>query len=226
MRKLVAFFCTVLLFQTAYSQPILSDSARNFKKDSTLRAVLHADSVRIEKEFAEQEKWDHLFAKLTYPKIRDAKFGGVLPMDSVTEVPDPNIEYKLLFELVKANPDSLVKEVNTGLAEVARIINLHIAAGIPVKKINPVIVVHGPALNALTSNDAFQQKFKTANPNLKLLDELRSAGASFIACGQAMQFFEIPKQSLQPDVKISLTAQTVLSSYQLRGFVLYRIEAM
>ena len=226
MRKLVSIFCLLLLFQTAFSQAILTDSARNFKKDSTLKAVLHADSTRIEKEFADQEKWDHLFARLTYPKIKEAQFGGVLPMDSVTETPDPNIEYKLLFELTKANPDSMVKDVNASLAEVARVINLHIASGIPLKKITPVIVIHGPALNALTTNEAFQQKFKTENPNLKLLDELRSVGTKFIACGQAMQFFEIPRQSLQPDVKVSLTAQTVLSGYQLKGFVLYAIDPM
>ncbi len=224
MRNLVNIFCLLLFFQTTFSQDILSDSARNFKKDSTLKALLHADSIRIEKEFAEQEKWDHLFTKLTYPKIKEARFAGVLPMDSLTEVPDPAMDYKLLFELVKANPDSMAKDVNSSLAEVGRIINLHIASGIPFKKINPVIVVHGPALNALISNEVYQQKFKTANPNLKLLDELRAAGTKFIACGQAMQFFEIPKQSLQPDVKVSLTAQTVLSGYQLKGFVLYAIE--
>ena len=226
MRKLVTIFCLLLLFQTAFGQAILTDSARNFKKDSTLKAVLHADSLRIEREYAEQEKWDHLFAKLTYPKIKEAKFGGVLPVANPNEIPDPNQVYKLLFEVIKGNPDSTRDEVDNSMAEVARVINLHLASGIPAKNILPVIVVHGSALHSFTSDAAYQQKYKSDNPNDKLLDELRSVGARFIACGQAMQFFEVPKEQLQPDVKVSITAQTVLSNYQLKGYVLYKVEPM
>jgi intracellular sulfur oxidation DsrE/DsrF family protein len=226
MRKLLSVFFLFLSFQTAFSQTILSDSARNFKKDSTLKAVLHADSARIEKEFAEQEKWDHLFATLTYPKIKEAKFGGVLPVTNATEIPDPNQQYKLLFELIKGNNDSAMNEINNSLAEVARVINLHLASGIPAKNIVPVIVVHGPALEAFTTDASYKEKFKSDNPNDKLLDELRATGAKFIACGQAMQFFEVPKEKLQPDVKVSITAQTVLSNYQLKGYVLYKVEPM
>lgn len=227
MKKLLLLIMPALLLLVhVNAQQIMTDSERIAKKDSTMRATMHADSVRIEKEFAEQEKWDHLFAKLTYPKIKEAKFGGVLPVADVTEVPDPNQEYKLLLEIVKGNPDSAMSEINNSLAEVARVINLHLASGIPAKNIVPVIVVHGPALQAFTTNASYKQKFKADNPNDKILNELRTLGTKFIACGQAMQFFEVPKEQLQPDVKVSITAQTVLSNYQLKGYVLYRIEPM
>ena len=106
-------------------------------------------------------------------------------------------------------------------AEIVRVINLHVASGIPLKKIYPVIVVHGPALNAFTTNEYFKEKFKMDNPNIKLINDLSALGTKFIACGQAMYFMDIKKESMLPLVKISLTAQTALSSYRLKGYLKY-----
>jgi intracellular sulfur oxidation DsrE/DsrF family protein len=125
--------------------------------------------------------------------------------------------------LTDNNADSVIKEANYGLVEVARIINLHAASGIPVGKILPVIVVHAGALNAFCTNDRYKEKYKTDNPNLKLISELKNFGARFIACGQAMAFKKFTKEDMLPEVKISLTAQTVLSGYQLKGYVLYNL---
>lgn len=49
-------------------------------------------------------------------------------------------------------------------------------------------------------------------------------GAKFIACGQALAFFEVERESLLPVVKVSLTAQTVISGYQVKGYVLEEIR--
>lgn len=59
------------------------------------------------------------------------------------------------------------------------------------------------------------------NPNIKLINDLTNIGAKFISCGQAMAFFDIKKEDLLPMVKVSLTAQTVLSFYQLKGYIKY-----
>ncbi|MEO6357592.1 MAG: DsrE family protein, partial [Ferruginibacter sp.] len=91
-------------------------------------------------------------------------------------------------------------------------------------KILPVIVVHAGALNAFCTNDRYKEKYKTDNPNLKLISELKNFGARFIACGQAMAFKKFTKEDMLPEVKISLTAQTVLSGYQLKGYVLYSLS--
>ena len=80
-------------------------------------------------------------------------------MKGATEVPDPTIEYKLLFEFTSNNPDSMAKDINMGLAEAARIINLHVASGIPLKQIKPVIVVHGGSLNAMSTNEFYKNKY-------------------------------------------------------------------
>ena len=191
------------------------------QRDSSYRAMLHGDTVKTEKEFADLEKWEKLKGIASYPAIKGGEQSGVLAVDNITEVPDPKMEYKLLFELTRNNPDSLAKDVNYGLTEISRIINLHVAAGIPIKNISPVIVVHAAALKAITTNEYYKEQYKISNPNLTLINDLKSMGAKFIACGQAMHFFDVKRESLLPNVKVSLTAQTVLSSYQLKGYVLY-----
>lgn len=238
MKKIFFPFITCLLSLAGLSQTYNIDSALNalnLKKDSTFNshkalqdstysAIIHTDSVKINKEFKEKIKWEKLKAVTIFPALKGGEFSGVIPVIDPTEIPDPNIEYKLLFELVENNPDSLSKEINMGLSEVARKINLHVASGIPLKKIIPVIVVHAGALFAFTTNTFFKEKYKVDNPNLKLINDLKNIGAKFIACGQAMAFLDLKREVMLPDVKISVTAQTVLSHYQLKGYVLYKLE--
>ena len=167
-----------------------------------------------------------LFAKAYYPLIKDSKWSGVLPVEGITEKPDPTITYKLLMEDIFPIKDSLsAKEINGGMAEIGRIINLHVASGIPKNKLDVVVVVHGQALYALYTHSSYQKKYGINNPNIAMLDQLIKNGVRFIACGQAMQFFDVQKQDLDPRVRVSLTAQTVLSHYQLKGYVLYPITA-
>ena len=85
----------------------------------------------------------------------------------------------------------------------------------------PVVVVHAGALKAFCNNQYYNEKFKTDNPNLKAIEELKKLGAKFIMCGQAMAFLDIKKENLIPEAKVSLTAQTVISSYQLKGYLLW-----
>jgi intracellular sulfur oxidation DsrE/DsrF family protein len=216
-----------LLFGGGFCQTNPLDSQLQLlkeQKDSTLKVLLHADSLRTDREFAEKEKWIRLKAAETFPLINAGTYSGVLPVKDPTEIPDPHLQYKLLFEVTQDNPDSMTGQYNLQLVEVARILNLHIASGIALKNITPVIVVHGPALKALTGDDFYRKKFNIDNPNRALIDELTKAGARFIACGQAMQMQQRPKESLLPEVHVSLTAQTVLSSYRLRGFVLMELK--
>ena len=224
MRKLFLLLISGISFIAATGQPPMTDLERSQKKDSTIRAAIHADSVKIEKQFAQMEKWDKIKARFEYPLIKEAKMGGIINVKGVTEIPDPNIEYKLLFALTEANPDSTKSETDGGLSEVARVINLHIASGIPVNKITPVIVIHGSALFAVANNEYYQKHFKKDNPNVKLINELKSIGTKMIICGQAMTFHEMKIDEFLPDIKLSLTAQTVLSHYQLKGFVLYEVN--
>lgn len=227
MRKQLSFLCLLqVLFLFSFAQKNVLDSLQK-AKDSTLRALMHQDSMKVESQFSEQEMMAKLFSKAEYPLIKGSPMSGVMPVKDPDEIPDTNMDYKLLFELTYDNPDSLAKEINGGLAEIGRVINLHVASGIPIKRIFPVIVVHGMALNAISNNKTYQSKFHCDNPSLALISSLEKlAGAKFMACGQAMALFGFTKDDLLPEVKVSLTAQTVLSSYQLKGYVLYKINSI
>ena len=72
------------------------------------------------------------------------------------------------------------------------------------------------------TNESYKKKHNVDNPDLPVLIELKNFGVKFIACGQAMYFFNVEKAQMIPGIKISLTAQTVLSSYQLKHYVFYR----
>lgn len=201
MKYVFLLFCSAL-FLFANAQP----------KDTLTKA--QQDSVRIA----------NLFTKAYYPLIKSSKWSGVIPVTNVTEKPDPTMQYKLLMEEVIPIKDSAAaKEISEGLAEVGRIINLHIASGIPKNKLDVVVVVHGPALYALYTNEVYKKKWGIDNPNIVLINELMKNGVKFIACGQAMNFFDVKQEEMVPNIKISLTAQTVLSNYQLKGYVWYLI---
>ena len=224
MRKILLFILACFTGISSFSQTKNLDSiltARKFQRDSAIKAAYQADSAKITKEYKETEKWDRLLARAIYPVINAGDWSGVIPVPDATEIPDPTLDYKFLFELTSLNPDSAAKEVDYGLAEVARVINLHVASGVPLKKISVVIVIHAGALKAFGTNVYYKEKFKTDNPNIKVVDELKKLGAKFIACGQAMNFLEVKKEDMLPDVKVSLTAQTVISSYQLKGYLLW-----
>ena len=223
MQKLLLSCLAAMAFFYASSQTINVDSLRNAKRDSTLRALIHADSVRVEKEYADKEKSDKLDARLIYPLIKGGKGSGVIPVKDPVEIPDPNIDYKIMFELTGNNPDSTIKEINYGLDEIARVLNLHVASGVPAKRLIPVIVIHAGGINAFKNNEAFQKKYKIDNPNIQIINDLKKLGAKFIVCGQAMTWLEIKTEELLPDIKLSLTAQTALTHYQLKGYELRQV---
>jgi len=168
-----------------------------------------------------------LMSVVTYPVIKGYPFAGVIPVENIEEIPDPSIQYKILFELIINNPDSTAAKPNKGLVEIARIVNLHYASGIPLHNLDFVVVAHGPALNAFMHNEAYKQKFNTDNPNIPLIRELqKQVGLQMISCGQAMFVFGFPKISLLPEVKVSLTAQTVLSGYQMKGYMVKVLDKL
>jgi len=208
---LLATGVTALLF---LAQSLLAADTGMAPNDSLAYARMIADSLKMEK----------LFAIATFPYVKGSKWSGVIPVANPTEIPDRTVGYKLLFEVDVTNPDSTAKEINYSLDEVARILNLHVASRIAPKKIHAVILVHGPAVEDLTTNEAYRKRHSIDNPNLKLIEDLDKLGTKFIACGQAMAFFDVTKEELLPLVKISLTAQTVLSGYQMKGFVWYPIK--
>jgi len=208
----------ILCVSISYLSPLFSqttgldESAKKAETDSIMAA--RKDSI----------KWAKLESMAYYPLIKAGTFSGVLPVEGVDEIPSPKRQYKLLFEFTLNFKDTSHKKLNPGLVEIARVLNLHVASGIPVSHIHPIIVVHGPSLFSIQNNGVYQSKYNKDNPNSQLILDLMKNGAKFIACGQAMSFLDIKKEQLYPGVKVSLTAQTALSNYTGQGYVWYKIS--
>ncbi|MEO6252476.1 MAG: DsrE family protein [Ferruginibacter sp.] len=162
--------------------------------------------------------------KKSFPAIKGNNWGGVFPVEGIDEIPDPKQQYKLLMELtsfgMKEQPDSIAsKDINLALRDISRTINLHVGAGISKEKIDVVLAVHAKALHVFLNNEKYKKKYGVDNPNLPLIKELQDFGVKITLCGQAMHFLGLPREQFIPGVKVSLTAQTVISSYQLKGYV-------
>jgi hypothetical protein len=85
-------------------------------------------------------------------------------------------------------------------------------------------VTNGSAMNAYLKNDVCLKKFKTNNPNLDILRQFTDLKTHLIACGQSEIFRNISPDDFIPVVKTALSAKVALSTYQLKGYVLYEIE--
>jgi len=166
--------------------------------------------------------------KMMYPLIRSLN-SGVVVVNDIDEKPDPNLDYKIIVDLVsfsesKKNKGKLDSAgVNWGLAEIGRIYNLHLAAGIPQNKIQIVVAVHANAMQSCFNNEAYQELYKMDNPNLAMVQELSDAGVTFLLCGQSLTWWGFRKDMLLPQVKLTLTAQTTLTSHQMQGFALKKL---
>lgn len=162
-----------------------------------------------------------------FPAIKGFKWAGVVPVQNVDEKLDPNMRYKLLMELTafaaKGLEATAMKDINLGIGEVARKINLHVAGGVPKEKLDVVVIVHAGALFALMNNEKYKQKYNIDNPNIALIKELQNFGVKFVVCGQAMTFLKLEKEDLLPGIKEAISAQTVLSMYELKGYKMYNV---
>lgn len=161
----------------------------------------------------------------TLPLIKSTKYAGVVPVENVDEFADMDMKYNLLMDLATGMNDSAsANEINEGLAEVARAINTHIAAGVPKENLEVVVVVHGSVLKAFYNNEVFKEKYSMDNPNIPIFEELLALPVKFIACGQSIGIQKMTKDELVPWLKITISAQIPISTYQLKGFVLKKIE--
>jgi hypothetical protein len=90
-----SFFFVLACFASlpSFSQTYNVDSSLNalkIQKDSTMRALVHADSAKVEKEFAEKIKWEKVKGVAFYPLLKGSENSGVVPISGLTEIPDPN----------------------------------------------------------------------------------------------------------------------------------------
>lgn len=164
---------------------------------------------------------------VTFPVIHD-NGAFVFQVKGIDESPDPKLNYNVVFDFTsfaewkKDEVDS--SKINWGLQQVGRVLNLHVASGIPLDKVHFVVAIHGRAVKTFLNDAAYQDTYHMANPNIPLITELQKAGVKFVMCGQITTFMKVEKSMLLPGVKMSLTAQTVLTAHQAQGYSLMNIK--
>jgi intracellular sulfur oxidation DsrE/DsrF family protein len=170
---------------------------------------------------------NHSEYHLLYPFIR-VQGAAVAPVQNIDALPDPNTKYKLLLEMfsgIKNKSDSAnIHSVHGGITEVGRKINLHLIAGVKMQDLDVVMIIHGPAMRSFYNNETYRKKYKADNPNITLIRQLQSAGVKIVACGQSMFFMNVKKEEFLPGVQVALSAQTALSTYRSKNYVLYSLD--
>jgi intracellular sulfur oxidation DsrE/DsrF family protein len=144
------------------------------------------------------------------------EFGGIFEIPEATNVPDPNLEYHIVIDVNTGSdtPD----EYNPSLINVARLMNLHAIAGVPREKIHVILAVHAMSTYSLMNNEAHQAKYKTDNPNLKLIKALQDGGAKIVVCGQSLIARQVDPKKLAEGVEIGTSMLTTVTMYQLKGY--------
>lgn len=139
-----------------------------------------------------------------YPVI--AGHGGVHPNDTLPFRPDPAEDYRILADVTSTSADA--SKIPNSLERLARIVNLMAYAGVPASHVHIIAVLNEAAGLLPLTQEAYQKRFNTSNPNLALLHQLKQAGVQLLVCSQAMAGADLTAQDMSPDVTVSLSALT------------------
>ena len=133
------------------------------------------------------------------------------------EVPDPGLDYRVLFDLQSAAP---AKGTDPRLQTVARYLNSLAEYGVPPIRRHLVVLVHGAATQLLLADAAYPAHGSAhANPNKALIARMHAAGVQFRVCGQGLLARHLSAAQLLPGVQMDLWAVSTLANLQLHGYV-------
>ncbi len=142
-------------------------------------------------------------------------FGAVYDVP-LTDLETPrDMEYKVVFEVSQSSDPGTV---NPWLNTVARFLNLHARAGVPLENMHLAVVLHGEAAKDALMETPFHDRYGVDNANLDLLRQLSEAGVELYMCGQSAQSRGLPHDRLVEPIRMALSAMTALSVLHERGY--------
>jgi intracellular sulfur oxidation DsrE/DsrF family protein len=150
------------------------------------------------------------------PSISEAR--GYVSIPNVAIAPDKKRIYRAIYNatLSPREPSQLVPALNMA----GGALNAFASTGVPSGNARLVIVFQGAAIDGILDDTRYKEKHGVANPNLKVLSELKKAGVEVFVCGQSILRENIDPKVLSPDVRIASAAQIVLMQYQNDGYAL------
>lgn len=156
--------------------------------------------------------WTQTTSKLPMPGYNAAKdFAGA------KELPDPSIDYKVVFSVAAKVKDN---EVHPTLKTIALYLNTLANEGVPANHRHIVAVFHQGGGDAVFLNDVYKSRHSGVdNPNIAILNELKQAGVELRVCGQGLMGKKVEPSQLLPGVQADLWAMTTMVNLQLKGYV-------
>jgi intracellular sulfur oxidation DsrE/DsrF family protein len=143
-------------------------------------------------------------------------FGGVFEVPGIQFPTDAHRIYRAVFDVAAGAPE--VDQVNARIATLARFLNMHARAGVPVANMKLALVLHGTAGKDALGDPAYRERYGIDNPNLPLIHALHDVGVRVILCGQTAQSRGLPGEDLAEPVEMALSAMTALITLQDEGY--------
>lgn len=144
-------------------------------------------------------------------------FGGIYEIPDATERPDGTLEYKILVDLTSPSEDN--KQISRFVDNVARMMNLHGLAGVSKDRLKVKVILHGGGIFTLLNDENYKKKYEVDNPNLKVFEALKEAGADVMVCGQSLIARNLKTSDLWPGVRVAHSALTTITTYVPKGYI-------
>jgi intracellular sulfur oxidation DsrE/DsrF family protein len=145
-------------------------------------------------------------------------YGPVMPVPEGAFAMHNDREYKVVKDVSRSSDKP--GELNRNLEAMARLLNMQARAGMPVDALEAAIVVHGPAIRDLLNDDAYEERFGSANPNTGLLEALAEAGVKIYLCGQTAGARGFSPETIHPSVTMALSAMGAHVRLSEEGYTL------
>ncbi len=142
---------------------------------------------------------------------------------AVWDIPDPDLatpldrDLRVVFEVAQSSETP--GEVNPFLNTVARFLNMHARAGVPRDRVHVARRDARGGRQGRARRGALPERYGTANRNEGLLRQLDAAGVEIYLCGQSAMSRDLPRDRLQPYMRIALSAMTAIAVLKDRGYV-------
>lgn len=156
---------------------------------------------------------------MLHPAIKN--FGAMYDVPFGKDKPDPSLEYKIIVDMGEKMEAPGV--LYNPLEHISRMYNLHIYGGIPKEKLHVAVAIWGPSISVVMDNEAYKKKYGVDNPNLQIIREMKEAGIHIYACGQSVSKFGIDPVHVNPDVEISVSRFTTVSTHQMKGYAVFHL---
>jgi intracellular sulfur oxidation DsrE/DsrF family protein len=149
------------------------------------------------------------------------EYGQTFEISNPDVVLNINEPIKIIFDITGMSEDPL--EVSAQINTIARCINMHVHAGMKPEDIHLSAVFHSGGTYSILKNEAYSRRFGTDNPNLALIDQLADLNVNLYVCGQSLYSRGVAISDLNENIKVALSAMTVLSRHQMDGFGLIKM---